>query len=206
MVMITYNGVQQCTFSPPVYLGNTPIQHQTVQPHYCTFQEQRLAKLKQLAYIAMATFNTRQLNVQQLCILYNWCAAVMATRIWDVAMGTRVLCIVAMETVTVQIQYLRRCSWSHKVATPSLVNLHVHINHTPVHLHLNLKRSRITTYYTTTPNMCLLWYCGSEPGVSTQRLSLQMWNQKLAAISSQCVFLTEAQASTPSGAHSTSPT
>lgn len=97
----------------------------------------------------MATFNTRQLNVQQLCILYNWCAAVMATR---------VLCIVAMETVTVQIQYLRRCSWSHKVATPSLVNLHVHINHTAVHLHLNLKRSRITTYYTTTPNMCLLWY------------------------------------------------
>ena len=78
--------------------------------------------------------------------------------LWDVAMATRVLCIVAMETVTVQIQYLRRCSWSHKVATPSLVNLHVHINHTAVHLHLNLKRSRITTYYTTTPNTCLLWY------------------------------------------------
>ena len=106
----------------------------------------------------MATFNTRQLNVQQLCILYNWYAAVMATSIWDVAMATRVLCIVAMETVTVQIQHLRRCSRSHKVATPSLVNLHVHINHTAVHLHLNLKRSRITTYYTTTPNMCLLWY------------------------------------------------
>ena len=54
-------------------------------------------------------------------------------------MATRVLCIVAMETVTVQIQYLRRCSWSHKVATPGLINLHVHINHTAVHLHLNLK-------------------------------------------------------------------
>ena len=155
----------------------------------------------------MATFNTRQLNVQQLCILYNWCAAVMATSIWDVAMATRVLCIVAMETVTVQIQYLRRCSWSHKVATPSLVNLHVHINHTPVHLHLNLKRSRITTYYTTIPNTCLLWYFTMILWEwARSELSLQMWNRKLAAISSQCVFLTEAQASTPSGAHSTSPT
>lgn len=104
-----------------------------------------------------------------------------------VAMATRVLCIVAMETVTVQIQYLRRCSWSHKVATPGLINLHVHINHTAVHLHLNLKGSRITTYYSTTPNMCLLCYFTRRThdivGVSlSEYTKLQMWNRKLAAI------------------------
>ena len=53
-------------------------------------------------------------------------------------------CTVAMETVTVQTGYLWRCSWSHKVATSSLVNLHVHVNHGAVHLHFNLKGNMVT--------------------------------------------------------------
>ena len=109
--------------------------------------------------------------------------------LWDVAMAIRVLFIVAMETVTVQIQYLRRCSWSHKVATPSLVNLHVHINHTAVHLHLNLKRSRITTYYTTTPNTCLLWYFTMILWEwARNEYTLQIWNRKLAAFQVNASF------------------
>lgn len=150
-------------------------------------------------------FNTRQLNVQHSTMKLMYCFHANQ-HLWDVAMATRVLCIVAMETVTVQIQYLRRCSWSHKVATPGLIDLHVHINHTAIHLHLNLKGSRITTTYITTPNMCLLCYFTRRihdiVGVSlSEYTKLQMWNRKLAAILSQCIFPTEAHASTPSGAH-----